>query len=478
LEKGLELEASKVKILAVSPIAKNLIDLFLSAEEARRGKKKGAGSDPAREAGGPVPCAPSLSRGRIGLLGSGVMGGGIAALLAQSGYRVRMKDINEKALQAGLAKVREIYGGLEKKKRMTRREAANKLAAISVTTGYSGFETALAVIEAVVEDLEVKKKVLREVEEQIPEGVLLASNTSALSISELQLAARRPERVAGLHFFNPVNRMPLVEVVRGKLTSEEAMRQAESLARDLGKIPVRVEDSPGFLVNRLLSPYLNEAARLFEEGFSPESIDRVLKSFGMPMGPFELLDEVGLDVAAKVGERLYQALGERARPPQVLEKLLHEGKLLGKKSGKGFYLHSQERDGKKRLNPALLRFGGGGRSYKPDPEEARRPFGEAGAGAWAKRLVYPIINEAARALEEKIVAGPSLVDLAMVMGTGFAPFRGGPLRYADSLGLTEVAEFLEKTTAPHLRPCEFLLRLAKEGSKFYDLERACVPSAS
>ncbi|MBI4605521.1 MAG: enoyl-CoA hydratase/isomerase family protein [Planctomycetes bacterium] len=458
LEAGLELEADLVGELVASPVSKCLIDLFLSSEEARKGKRG------APEAAVP-PRLACRHRGRIGVLGAGVMGGGITALCAQKGFRVRMKDIVPEALQTGLRKVHEVLQGQVKRRRMTRREAANVMAAISVATDYSGLEGASVVIEAVVESMDVKKKVLRDVEDAAPLEALLASNTSALSISELQSALARPERVVGLHFFNPVDRMPLVEVVRGRLTSEENLVRAETLARDLGKVPVRVEDGPGFLVNRLLAPYLNEAVRLFEEGYSPVAVDGAARRFGMPMGPFELLDEVGLDVAAKVAHILHEALGDRARPPDLLARLQGEASLLGKKSGKGFYIHGGRRLPWRRgpvPNPAALRLGGtGGRGFLEDDPDR-----------WVARLVYPMVNEAARALDEKVVERPSLVDLAMVMGTGFAPFRGGPLRYADGLGADAIASFLEGLGEPRHRPCDLLLRLAREKGRFYDLERA------
>ena len=470
LEDGLLLEARLVGELIASPASKNIIGLFLTSEEVRRGKVL-EGRDATSGFGKDVTCG---SQGNVGLLGAGVMGGGIAALLARKGFRVRMKDICPEALQAGLKKVSELYSARQKRRRMTRREAANAMATISVTTDSSGFGRVTSVIEAVVENMEVKKKVFAEIESRVAPGALLASNTSALSISELQSGLQYPERVVGLHFFNPVDRMPLVEIVRGRHTSEEAVLAAERLARDLGKLPVRVEDAPGFLVNRLLAPYLNEAVRLFEEGYSPMSMDRALRSFGMPMGPFELLDEVGLDVAAKVGQTMHEAFGDRACPPETTQKL-QDLKLLGKKSGKGFYLHRHRRAAWKRLlpfldsgglqpNPEALRLGGtGGKNFLPDNEDL-----------WIKRLIYPIINEAARALDEKVVASPALLDLAMVTGTGFAPFRGGPLRYADSIGVGGIVAFLEGTGESRLKPAELLLRLQRDGLKFYVLQTLLV----
>jgi 3-hydroxyacyl-CoA dehydrogenase/enoyl-CoA hydratase/3-hydroxybutyryl-CoA epimerase len=469
IEEGLEREATLVGELAASPVAKNLIDLFISSEEARRGKRDAA--EAASQSRGPGPLGGAgVHRGHVGVVGAGVMGGSIAALFAQNGHRVRLKDITPEAIQAGLAKVREIHASLEKKRRMSRRDAANHFAAITAATSLTGFEDIPVVVEAIVEDVDAKKAVFRELEGKAPPGALLATNTSSLSIGEIQSALERPERLIGLHFFNPVHRMPLVEVVRGPRSSEEALQRGEAIARSLGKIPLRVEDGPGFAVNRILGPYLNEAVRLFEEGYSPVAVDRALREFGMPMGPFELLDEVGLDVAAKVAGVLHGALGARAKPPDVMERLVAEAGLRGKKSGKGFYIHgrSSARGGKPHANPAALKLGGtGGANFKPDA-----------ADHWVKSLIYPMINEAALVLEERIVEDAAKVDLAMVLGTGFPPFRGGPLRYADSVGIAEVVEFLGRTGEARLKPCDLLVRLHAEGSRFHGGKRERVASAS
>lgn len=445
LERGLELEASIVGDLIASSISKNIIDLFLTSERARR-----------REEDIAVPDAVAPG-GRIGILGAGIMGGGLSALIARKGYRVRMKDITREALQAGLRKVYELYRARVKRRRMQAHELANATAAISVTTEYAGFESIGFVIEAVVENLEIKKKVLRELEAKLPPDAIFVTNTSALPVSELQDESLRPEKVAGMHFFNPVDRMLLVEVVRGARTSDETTVAVEELTRRLGKIPVRVADTPGFLVNRVLAPYLNEAVRLFEEGYSPSAIDKAIRDFGMPMGPFELIDEVGLDIAAKVGVILHKAFGERARPSDLLGGLIEDPKLLGKKTGKGFYVY---RGKKKTPNPLVMKQGGtGDGKFKADETDL-----------WIRRLIYPMINEAARALEEKVVEQPSAVDLAMVMGTGFAPFRGGPFRYADAVGTAKISSALKDLKEPRLVPCELLERLAADGKGFHTLE--------
>ncbi len=450
LEKGLELEAGLAGELAASETCKNLIDLFMASEAARRGS-----SEKKKVRGVARPAQPG---GLVGLLGAGVMGGGLAALVARKGYRVRMKDINREAIAAGYRRIDEIFRGRVARRRMKKTEPINVLARITTSTDYVGFSSAEIVLEAIVEDMEIKKKVLCEVEGELGRHVVFASNTSALSIDDLQNAAKWPGRVVGLHFFNPVERMPLVEVIRGSRTTEAALVAAETLARSLGKIPVRCADGPGFLVNRVLGAYLNEAVRLLEEGYSPRAIDRAVREFGMPMGPFELIDEVGHDVASKVAGILHVGLGERARPPELLSTLGGDPDVLGRKTGRGFYLHKGKgRGGKLNLNRKLL----------GEVPGVSGSFRSSDAGLWIRRLIYPLINEAAWALDDGIVATASDVDLAMVFGTGFAPFRGGPLRYADSLGAGKVAEGLKAFNEERLAPCDLLEKLASQGGAFY-----------
>jgi len=450
LEEGLKLEAKLVGELAVSDVCKNLIDIFLTSEAARRGDpggKKGRGSARAPDKGG-----------LVGLLGAGVMGGGLAALVARKGYRARMKDISREAITAGYQRIDEIFRGRVERGKMKKSEVINLMARISGATDYAGFRSAGLVIEAVVEDMEIKKKVLLEVEAELAGHVVFASNTSALSIEELQNAAKRPGRIAGLHFFNPVERMPLVEVIRGPRTTDAATVAVETFARSLGKIPVRCKDGPGFLVNRVLGAYLNEAVRLVEEGYSPGVMDQAIRDFGMPMGPLELIDEVGHDVASKVARILHIGLGERARPPALLASLGDDPSALGKKTGRGFYLHgSTGRGGKLELNRKLFsRIGKKASGFKTPT-----------AGLWVQRLIYPMINEAAFALEDNVVEAASDVDLAMVFGTGFAPFRGGPLRYADSIGIGAVVDGLKGLGESRLTPCDLLENLVARDEGFY-----------
>jgi 3-hydroxyacyl-CoA dehydrogenase len=282
---------------------------------------------------------------------------------------------------------------------------------------------------------------------------VIATNTSSLSVNTLAEGFERPERFCGFHFFNPVHRMPLVEVVRGRQTSDDTMITAVSLARRLGKTPVVVNDAPGFIVNRILMPYLREAMVLLEEGWALEDIDASMRTFGMPMGPFEVIDEVGLDVAGKVAGILSRAFPDRMQPAQALDRLIAAGR-LGKKSGAGFYRHAPRR----RLDPEVPRLLGITRKRSGPAEDML-----------VERMALAMVNEASRCLEDGVAADAGAVDLAMIFGAGFPPFRGGPLRYADTLGLERVASRLAALHAEkgaRYAPSARLVELARSGGTF------------
>jgi len=285
---------------------------------------------------------------------------------------------------------------------------------------------------------------------------VLASNTSALPVTEMARATQRPDKVAGLHFFNPVHLMPLVEVIRGEQTSDETVAGLVAFAKQIGKTPIVVKDTPGFLVNRILTVYMTEAARMLQAGGTIVEIDRALLAFGMPMGPFELIDEVGIDVAAKVSKVMIAAFGERMSADGALERLVEAGR-LGRKNGKGFYLHQGK---EKQVDPAVY----GLLNLAPGRE------GRLGKDEPAERCVLVMINEAAQCLAEGVVRRPQEVDAGMIFGTGFPPFRGGLLRYADSLGSSRVVERLEfyaNQFGAHFRPVAALMDLAKQNKNFY-----------
>lgn len=441
-------EAKAFGELVEGKISHYLIELFFAMEKV---KKKTGLSQP----------VSFTKLQNVALLGAGVMGGGIAQLLASKHLPVRMKDIQLKSLSQAIATAAKLFDALVKKKRLTKREAEMQLLKISPTLDYSGFRLADLVLEAVVENLEVKKKVLSEVEPFLNPGAVFASNTSSLSITSIAEASSHPERVVGMHFFNPVHKMPLIEIIRGEKTSDEAVAKVFELAKRIGKTPIVVKDAPGFLVNRLLMPYLNEAAHLIEEGFPVEELDQLTVQFGMPMGPATLIDEVGIDVGYKVAHILFEAFGKRFEPSDLQGKLL-KANLLGKKALKGFYLYDSSAKIQS-LNPEV-RVIVGEKSAVETPDRNARAL---------ERMFYSMINEAIRCLDEKVVASAEDLDLAMIMGTGFPPFRGGLLKYAESVGLGNIYNALKKfeeNLGPRFTPAPGLATRAQAHQSLYALD--------
>ena len=385
------------------------------------------------------------------------MGGGIAQLLADKGVNVIMKDLALAGLELGIQSALSLFKRSLKRKSITHRQFEQKLNRIAPTTTYEGFLGSQLVIEAVVEKMEVKQAVLKELEGFVHDDCVIATNTSSLSVSKMQSVMKKPERFAGMHFFNPVHKMPLVEVIRGDQSSDFAVSQVFQFSKQIGKTPVVVKDSPGFLVNRLLMPYLTEAAVMVTEGVRIEEMDPAMLEFGMPMGPIELIDEVGLDVGDKVGHILHDAFGERMSTPSTFEKLLAL-KRLGKKTGSGFYNYSGKDKKDKVLDSTIYNILG------VTPVKNKITADEIVA-----RCVFSMVNEAARCLEEKVVETPQDVDLGMIMGTGFPPFRGGLLRYADSYGVAKIVtelEALSKKYGMRFIPSDALKKVAVRG-KFY-----------
>jgi 3-hydroxyacyl-CoA dehydrogenase/enoyl-CoA hydratase/3-hydroxybutyryl-CoA epimerase len=443
LERAFDLEARALGKLIVTDVCRNLIRVFHLME----GAKKFPHASPPRRAE------------RVAVLGAGVMGGGIAQLLANAKVQVRLKDINNDAIARGLQHARDLFERAARRGRLSRREAEQRMDAIAPTLDYSGFGNVDVVIEAVVERMDIKKAVFREVETRVRPDTVLASNTSSLSITEMQSALERPANFCGMHFFNPVHRMPLVEIIRGRDSSDEALATVFALARSLDKTPVIVNDGPGFLVNRILSPYLNEAGWLLQEGAAVDDIDEALLEFGMPMGPLRLLDEIGLDVARHAARVLHDALGDRLKPAAALAAL--EGaELLGRKGGRGFYVYdNDEEQGLNKEIYARLAPAVPATRSRLDPDVIR------------KRTVLAMVNEAARTLEDGIARSPGDVDLAMITGTGFPPFRGGLLRYADSVGMAQLLNSLEelaRTVGDRFQPATRIRELAAANRGFYD----------
>ncbi|MFN2383464.1 MAG: 3-hydroxyacyl-CoA dehydrogenase NAD-binding domain-containing protein [Gemmatimonadota bacterium] len=438
---GLEAEADAVAELTVTPAARNLMTLYRQGLEAKK--------PPAVGAAQPVA--------RLGLLGAGVMGGAIAETAAYRGIRVRLKDVDTARVAAGLAHAARIARRLERRGGFSPRQTRQLLGQISGTVQYSGFGRADLVVEAVVEDLELKRRVLAEVERAGGPSAVIATNTSSLRVDALAIGLHRPDRFGGLHFFNPAEKMPLVEVVRGEQTSADTVATLHGFAVALGKTPVIVRDGPGFWVNRLLMPYLNEAVWLYAEGVPVEELDAALEAFGLPVGPLALLDEIGLDVAARVGVVLERAYPDRMKPHPLMQRLAGTGR-LGRKSGGGFYRYA---DGVRAEPDKVLRgeLGMDGADEAPVYEDADL----------IGRCLYPMVNEAARALEEGIVGSPGDGDLALVLGIGWPPFRGGLLRWGDDVGVTAIVERLaEWATAldPRYAPSRALRAVARQGG-FY-----------
>ncbi len=447
-EKAMQIEREGFVECASTAVSKNLLHVFDLTEMVK--KQTGV-------VGVEVKAKPVSA---IGILGAGTMGGGIAYIAADKGVEARMKDINFDAIGKGLKHARDLWGKLVKKKRINKYEFQQKLDKITGTVDYSGFKNLDVVVEAIVEDMEIKKKVIAETAKNMRPDAIIATNTSSLSVTEMSAGHPNPQYFAGMHFFNPVDKMPLVEVIRGEKTSDETIATIFELSKKLGKMPVVVKDGPGFLVNRLLLPYMAEAAFLLQEGMNIETVDKAyVKEFGMPMGPFALMDEVGLDVCIKVLKIFKKAFGSRVEMAPCMEKLEKSGR-LGKKNGKGFYKYD-EKGKRTEVDPSI--YAELGLASPSNPLSNKECI---------ERGVFAMINECSLALlEDHIVNTPNEVDLAMIMGTGFPPFRGGLLKYADSVGSQYVVDQLEvysSKNAARLKPSNPLRSMAKTSRKFYN----------
>jgi len=437
---GFEAEARAIAELATSSECKNLIHVFRLNERAR--KQAPLDGDDAR----PIDC--------VAVVGAGVMGGGIAHLLADKGIQVRLKDISADGLATGVAFAAKLFRRQVERRRLSEPEAERRLALLRPTLGDSGFGGCDLMIEAVVEDLDVKQRVLAAMEASLGHGTILASNTSSLDIDALGARTSRPELVVGMHFFNPVYKMPLVEVVVGKKTSTAAANTALELARRLGKTPIIVKSAPGFLVNRLLGFYTAEALWLLNDGHSVETIDEAVTAWGMPVGPLALIDDVGIDVAIKVANILAAAFGARLPLPNWVDDLPAPGR-LGKKTMAGIYRYEKGRRAKP--DPAIFELVG-----QPEPRPLRGDH-------LVERMVLRMVDEAARCLVEGVASKPSDIDLAMIMGTGFPPFRGGLCRWADRCDVARLVHELERLAASvgkRFGPSDALRAVAEDGG-FY-----------
>ena len=377
---------------------------------------------------------------KAGVIGAGLMGSGIAQVISFTGIPVVLKDVNDTFVQKGLSAARSFYETRLKKGKMSQTDVDAKMSLITGTTKYGDLSDVDLVIEAVPEDLTLKKQVFSELGKVCPEHTILATNTSALSISAIASAAKKPENVVGMHFFYPAPVMKLVEVIPALQTSQETIDAVVSFAENIRKIPIRVKECAGFLVNRLLMQYFCEATYALEEGLAAvEEIDEVMVKFGMPMGPFKLADTLGIDICYNAANVMYSSYGERLKPPHLLKEL-YDRKMLGIKSGAGFYVYDGRTNELKNIIPK-----------KVIKRDELAPM----------RLIYPMINEAAICLEEGVATAGD-IDLAMIAGTGFPQDKGGLLHYADSVGIENVLvelQRLENIYGQRFHPSPLLQRM-------------------
>lgn len=456
IEAGLTYEREAAGRLAESTAARNLINLFLQREAARK--------LPAE-----LRDEPAQRVRRVGVVGAGVMGAGIVQLAALKGCEVVVQEVNDTALGAGMLRVARLFERAVAKGRVTADEARQRLAAVRGTTAWKGFEEVDLVVEAATEDLALKQRLFRELDALTPPNVVLATNTSALPVAAVQKGLKAGGRIAALHFFNPVHRMPLVEIGFTPLTEHHALATLLGWTITLGKTPILVKDSPGFVVNRVLAPYLHEAILLVGEGMSAAEIDRTMRRAGMPMGPLELLDQVGIGLALHVEQALQPVLGERLVPHPGFARLAERLAQPGVADRFAFYLGDRRSRQLNRAAVEKIRQAFTGTTAVP---AASLPSPARIAQA-RERMLLLMVNEAAACLGEGLVTGPQVIDLAMVLGTGWAPHRGGPLHFADQRGIGEVVRVLDSLAqqlGPRFVPCAELAERTKSGQPFFGQE--------
>ena len=448
MKAGLEAEHRHFGELAVSSVSRRLVEIFF----ATTALKKDDGVPP----GAVGEVAPVR---RIAVVGAGFMGAAIAGTaVLNARVDARLKDADLARVGRGIRSALRVLDDRLAKRRISRPEYTRLSSLVSGAADFSGFRRADLVIEAVFEDLAVKRQVLAEVETQVSPATIFATNTSTIPIAEIADGCERPGNVLGMHFFSPVEKMPLLEVIPHAGTAPETIVRAVRFGRKMGKTVIVVADHPGFWVNRILLPYMNEAGLLVQEGTPVDLIDGVMTRFGFPVGPVTLLDEVGLDVAAKAGKVMHDKFGDRLEPAGVLARMLEAGR-QGRKNGKGFYRYE---DGKKQGVDA-----GAYQVLGVTPRDDAAPT------MVEQRLVYSMLNEAAMAADEGVVRSPRDGDIGAVFGIGFPAFRGGPLRMIDDLGAARVVGILRGLEAgfgPRFGPCGALTRMADEGRRFYPHE--------
>jgi len=446
-EEALEIEAQGMAQLFGTPVNAALINVFLLTD---RNKK-----DSGVEGDGPQP--RKLESASV--IGAGIMGSGIAAANLKRGLTVTLNDASAEALERGASAVLDEVSFDKETRSKSVERAIHYAGRLRSTTSGDELLDSDIIIEAVVENLELKRKIFAGLEGKLPAETILASNTSTLPITKLAENLQHPEQFVGIHFFNPVRKMKLVEVIRGEKTSDETAATAVAYAKGLGKFPIVVNDGPGFLVNRLLFPYMNEATQLLQDGVDMKRIDKVAVKFGMPMGPIALYDMVGIDTSFYAGRTMYDAFPERTLVSPILPALIKKER-LGTKKGFGFYNHEKKK-GRPKPDPMALELIA---KYVEAPER------EITDEEIQHRLILPMLLEATRALEEEIVRDPRDVDLGLIFGIGFPPFKGGLLFWADTVGAKTLLEWLEplKELGKRFAPTQMLQEMADDNSKFYD----------
>lgn len=445
-EAGLEAEAEAFGELVVSPQAAQLMNIFF----ATTAMKKDSGVDD--------PEVKPRDIDVVGMLGAGLMGAGIAYVTAdKAGIPVRLKDRDVAGVGRGLKYVRDVLDKKVKRKRLTKMERDVIMNRVSGTTRYDGFENVPVVVEAVFEDLGLKHRVLKDTEERGPKDVIFASNTSSIPITDIAEASAHPETVIGMHYFSPVEKMPLLEIITTDKTADWVTATCVELGKKQGKTVIVVNDGVGFYTSRILGPLMNEAAYILNEGVPVEDIDRALVDWGFPVGPITLLDEVGIDVAEKVGHIVQAKFGDRMKAPPGFEKLVADER-FGRKNGKGFYVYGDDKGKKKEVDESVYAVLG----LTPDKKMAAEEI--------AQRCALAFVNEACLCFGEGILRSARDGDIGAIFGLGFPPFRGGPFRYVDTVGAKEIVRRLQRfrdRLGNRFAPAPVLLSMVESGQTFH-----------